>query len=78
MDVVFLMLIFLIGAFGVPLRAIGSIWYRVFPFLRNSYIFWAVLSLYNFNLLAWLAVPPLLLLTSNWVSKFVPFLAVPV
>ena len=46
---------------------------RIFPFLRTTYIFWALFSLYNFSLLIGLAIPPFLLLYGN----FLPFLLPP-
>ncbi|MGC4061388.1 MAG: hypothetical protein QM749_11320 [Aquabacterium sp.] len=41
--------------------------------LSQTYVFWAALSLVNFNLLGGLAVPPLAL----YDLRFVPFLALP-
>lgn len=45
----------------------------IFSFLRTTYIFWAAFSLYNFNLLIGIAIPPLLV----YYGRFLPFLLPP-
>jgi hypothetical protein len=67
----------LVVIFLTPALAITSIKFKVFPFLRNTYIFWAVFSLYNFDLLAGLAIPPLMIVGITFYAKFAPFLLPP-
>lgn len=49
----------------------------ILPFLRNIYIFWVIVSFYNFSLLAGLAIPPLLIVSHSYYDKFLPFLLPP-
>lgn len=60
-----------------PTLAIASIKYRVFPFLRTTYIFWALFSLYNFSLLIGFVIPPLLIFGASFYGRFLPFLLPP-
>ena len=60
----------------VPALAVASYKKNAFSFLRYTYFFWALVSLYNFSLLAWLAIPPLLVFVPG-IFKFSHFLAPP-
>ena len=50
---------------------------NIFSFLRTTYIFWALFSLYNFSLLIGFAIPPFLILSASFYGRFLPFLLPP-
>ncbi|WP_428737696.1 hypothetical protein [Sulfurimonas sp.] len=45
--------------------------------LLQTYLFWALFSFYNINLLGAFLIPPLLLLVPDFYAKFFPFLVLP-
>lgn len=45
--------------------------------LAASYVFWAIVSLANFDLLGFLAIPPASILFPSAITKFLPFLLPP-
>jgi len=49
----------------------------ILPFLRNIYVFWIIVSLFNFRLLGGLVIPPLLIVSHSYYEKFLPFLLPP-
>lgn len=66
--------IIVIPIFLVPALAIMSYKYKiVHPFIRDTYFFWAIVSLYNLSLLSGLAMPVLL----GFYSRFIGFLIIP-
>jgi hypothetical protein len=60
-----------------PAFAVVSLRYKVLPFLRKTYFFWCIVSLFNFSFLAFLAFPPLLLMIPKSIAKFWNFLLPP-
>lgn len=50
---------------------------NVFRWVAVSYVFWAAVSLVNFELLGFLAVPPVVLLSPEKIGKFLPFILPP-
>jgi hypothetical protein len=50
---------------------------EAFRWIAVTYVFWAAISLVNFQLLAFLAVPPLVLVSPGTIGKFLPFILPP-
>lgn len=55
-----------------------SLRFGVLPFLRKTYFFWCAVSLVNFSFLAFLAFPPLLLVSVRIYARFASFLLPPI
>jgi len=77
MDILFLIVPIVLIALIFPMLAVISYKVNVLAALRNSYIFWAAISLLNFNFLGWLAIPPILIFLHRPPSNFLPFILPP-
>ena len=60
------------GAEAEPTRPWG--WRDVLQWLAASYLFWVVVSLFSFELLLFLVVPPVLAIAPQFLLKFWPFI----
>lgn len=62
---------------GKPQKAETASAPNLLRWIAGTYVFWATVSLANFELLSFLAIPPVLLIFPKTIGKFLPFILPP-